>query len=298
MSIDQPAIRFISYPEPREGPSVAYRNEDASLPTTRGLPLLIGSSIIQHVGFIQSHLWRAMGFDAVGKIPEIGEYSARYDPTVIASDKHLSDITPRETLPMKVDKRKGDSYYYSSADYRTRYLSGELTPTAVVEALLPLIRRDTSPPGEHSVAFIQSREDIVLAAAAESTQRYKKGMSLGPLDGVPVAIKDQVDVKGYKRTFGTKLEFVECSEETSWCVKKWEEAGAIVVGKTNMHELGLDTSNNNPNYGTPRNPWNPHFYCGGSSGGSAYAVAAGLVPIALGGDGGGSIRLPSSHTSM
>ena len=298
MSINTPAICFINYPEPIEGPSVPYQNEDLPLPVLRGLLLAVGSKIVQNVGFIQSYLWRSTGFEELGKLSEISEYTPRYDPTVIPSDKHLSDITPRETLPMKVEGRKGDSYYYTSADYRSRYLSGELTPTAVVEALLPLIQRDANPPGKYSVAFIQSLGDIVRAAAAESTQRYKKGMSLGPLDGVPVAVKDEVDIKGYNLTHGTKLQFSKCSDETSWCVKKWEEAGAIVIGKTNMHELGLDTNNNNPNYGTPKNPWNPNFYCGGSSGGSGYTLAAGLVPIALGTDGGGSIRIPSSYCSM
>ena len=266
MSISN-AVHFINYPEPREGPPVPYENEPLAVPAFRGIPLAIGAVMyvsfmymstmhyntfqkltnylsttynsIQKVGFVQSYLWRDAHFDVIHKIPEAREYSPRYDPTVIPSDKHLSDITPREKLPNKIDQRKGSTGYYSSADYHVRYKSGELTPTEVVEGLLPLIRRDTHPPGKHSVAFIETQEEAVLAAAAGSTQRYKKGYPLGPLDGVPVAVKDEVDLKGYKRTFGTKLTFDEGSNESSWCVKKWEEAGAIVLGKTTMHELGL-----------------------------------------------------------
>jgi Asp-tRNA(Asn)/Glu-tRNA(Gln) amidotransferase A subunit family amidase len=113
-----------------------------------------------------------------------------------------------------------------------------LTPLEVAETLLPLIRRDTTPPGKHSTAFLESYVDAVLAAAQASTERYKNGKPLGPLDGVPIAVKDEVLVKGYKRTLASKLDFKKGIDETSWCVRKWEEAGAIVVGKTNMHECG------------------------------------------------------------
>lgn len=138
-------------------------------------------------------------------------------------------------------RRGNGTAYYTSADYHARYRSGELTPSAVIEALLPLIRRgdDGKPEGPHAVAFLESQEDQIRAAAEASTQRYKDGKPLGPLDGVPVAVKDEVHLKGYTRTLGSKLDFSPAVDETSWCIKKWEEAGAIVIGKTNMHELGL-----------------------------------------------------------
>lgn len=88
-----------------------------------------------------------------------------------------------------------------------------------------------------------------------------------------------------------RRDFTKAEEgQTSWCVEKLVEAGGLIVGKANMHEIGFDTTNNNPNWGTPRNPYNRGFYTGGSSGGCAYAVGGGLVPIAVGADGGGSIR--------
>lgn len=153
-------------------------------------------------------------------------------------------MIPVENIPSDVptptvERRKEQNGYYTSADYHALYSAGDLTPTAVVETLLPMIRRDAKPPGKHSTAFLESQAEIIREAAAASTERYKKGQPLGPLDGVPVAIKDEVHITGYKRTLGTKLDFKAGSDATSWCVKQWQDAGAIVIGKTTMHELGL-----------------------------------------------------------
>ncbi|KAL5335336.1 amidase signature domain-containing protein [Aspergillus crustosus] len=291
---------FINYPEVRQGPSVPYKNEDQSIPVFRGTPLAIGASLISNVSFIQSYFWRNAGFGVIRDISDLEQYVARYDPTVIpvySSDHPTSDASTG--LPIPDTRRKGDTGYYTSADYHALYKSGDLTPTTVVDALLSVIRRDTNPPGRHSVAFLEHVIEKSRAAAAASTERYKIGKPFGPLDGIPVTVKDEVHMEGYRRTLGTKLDFTgDFAGSTSWCVKKWEEAGAIVIGKSTMHELGLDTTNNNPNFGTPKNPHNPEYYCGGSSGGSAYAVGAGLVPIALGADGGGSIRIPSSFCGV
>ncbi|KAJ5682744.1 hypothetical protein N7462_005909 [Penicillium macrosclerotiorum] len=275
---------FLNYPQAQEGPVVPYNNETQSIPVFRGTALAIGATF---------HFWRTAGFGVIREIPQILQYAGRYDPTVIPVE-----LTPSDIPTPVVAKRKGRSGYYTSADYHALYLSKDLTPTRVVETLLPLVRRDIKPPGKHSTAFLESQVDIIRAAAEASTERFKKGQPLGPLDGIIVAIKDEVHITGYKRTLGTKLDFKNGSDETSWCVQQWQNAGAIIIGKTTMHELGLDTNNNNPNYGTPRNPHNKTYYCGGSSGGSGYAVGAGLVPIALGADGGGSIRIPSSFCGI
>ena len=169
----------------------------------------------------------------------MSQYAGRYDPTVIPVDNTTQAESAAKAASAVVERRKGDHGYYTSADYRALYLSGELTPTAVVETLLPLVRRDTQPPGRHSVAFLESQIELIRAAAEESTERYKKGESLGPLDGVPVAVKDEVHLTGYKRTLGSKLDFKHGTDATSWCVKQWLDAGAIIIGKTSMHEIGL-----------------------------------------------------------
>ncbi|PGH28186.1 hypothetical protein AJ80_00076 [Polytolypa hystricis UAMH7299] len=290
--------RFFQYPSPREGPALPYKNATESNPVLRGRLLELAASLIRSSPFLQGLLFRNAGLGTLQDIDDLRNYEARYDPTVVPILDAATISSSQSQLPAPTTRRAGNGGYYTSADYHALYLSGELTPTAVAEALLPLIRRDTSPAGEHSIAFIDSKVDIVRAAAAASTERYKNGNPLGPLDGVPVAIKDEVDIEGYKRTLGTKLDFTGANCTTVWCVKQWEQAGAIVVGKTTMHELGLDTTNNNPNLGTPRNPHNQDYYTGGSSGGSGYAVGSGLVPIALGADGGGSIRIPASYCGV
>lgn len=193
------------------------------------------SSRIHNVGFIQSHFWRNAGFDVIRQIPHLQQYGARYDPTVIPVDS----TNGGESASSSVAKRAGSNNYYTSADYQALYASGQLTPTAVIETLLPMVRRDVQRPHSHSTAFLESQVDTIRAAAEASTERYKTGKPLGPLDGVPVAVKDEVHLAGYKRTVGTKLDFKHGSEGTSWCVRQWEEAGAIVMGKTTMHELGL-----------------------------------------------------------
>ena len=111
-------------------------------------------------------------------------------------------------------------------------------------------------------------------------------------------MKDELDITGYRRCLGSKLDLTRKDDATSYCVQRWLDAGAIIVGKTSMHEFGMDTTNNNPNFGTPLNPHNKRYYCGGSAGGSAYAVAAGLVPVAMGTDGGGSIRIPAAYCGL
>lgn len=198
-------------------------------------------------------MWRNAKFDKLKDIKELDEYEPRHDPTVIPILPH-SDAEAASINSLPAPKPRIDSnHHYTSADYISLYKSGKLTPSHVAEILIALISKD--PNGEHSVAFLESRADLVREGAKASTKRYQEGKPLGPLDGVPVAVKDEVDLKGYKRTLGSKLDFTNKDDETAWCVKQWEEAGAIVIGKTNMHEIGLGMSlPHNPQiYLTPSN---------------------------------------------
>ena len=139
--------------------------------------------------------------------------------------------------------------------------------------------------------------DEIRTLSAASTQRYQNGNIMGVLDGVPILVKDEIPVVGYPVTLGTSF-LAETVEVDILPILKLKEQGAIIVGKTSQHEIGIGTTGFNFLHGTPKNPYgkdgNLHYYPGGSSSGSAAAVAMGLVPLALGCDGGGSIRVPSS----
>ncbi|EKJ73879.1 hypothetical protein FPSE_06002 [Fusarium pseudograminearum CS3096] len=300
--------RFIDYPKPRQGPETTIKQRKLDNPVLSGSILVFIAFIINLIRFIREIVWKNAGFGSLRNIREALEvYEARYDPAVIplpntttqAAIESQQTATPPESV---VEESPSETPYYSVADYRKLYLSGKATPTDVAHALLPLIRRDISPKGKHSTAWISTRVGLVLKAAEESTIRYREGRPLGPLDGIPAAIKDDFDMDGYEMTMGSKNNYagkaVSTGSITNWCVGKLQDAGVIVLGKLNMHEFGMDTTGNNPNHGTPLNPFNPKYYSGGSSSGAGYAVGAGLIPIALGGDAGGSIRIPASYCSV
>ena len=197
--------------------------------------------------FVQSILWKINRLDKLKDIKELDEYDARHSPTVVpvSKDAPASLDVSIENLP-RPRPRLSDRIHYTCADYHALYLSGKLTPSDVAEALLPLIRRDTSPPGEHSTAFLESKIDLVRAAAEASTKRYKERRPLSVLDGVPIAVKDEAQVDGYKRMLGSKLDFTNKDGGTAWCVERLFEAGAVNLGRTNMHEAGLGESRSQP----------------------------------------------------
>lgn len=127
--------------------------------------------------------------------------------------------------------------FYTSADYIAAYSSRKTTPIAVAEYLLRMIQQDAN----HKLAFISIKPELVLVAARASAQRYESRNTLGPLDGVPFVVKDEVDIYGYQKTFGSAKVFGTEQVETSWCIKKLEDGGAVMIGKTNMHEFGTGT---------------------------------------------------------
>ncbi|KAI5863342.1 amidase [Durotheca rogersii] len=297
--------RFLLYPEPIRAPSVPYKNRTRPNPTLTGWALVISAFLIDWLSFLRRIVWSNAGLSSLRSIREhLQDVEQRFDPMVVplevaeAVESHVEgDPLPSPSMSDKPEIPKN-----SVAHYRSLYLTGELTPLAVVQSVIPLIRRDTSPPGEHSAAWIEVRPELVIEAAKASTLRYKEKQSLGPLDGIPVAIKDDSDVEGYATTLGSVHKYEDPDRDghvtDNWCVAKLKEAGAIIMGKTNMVEYGMDASGSNTTYGTPLNPYNSRYYTGGSSSGSAYAVSTGLVPIAMGSDGGGSVRIPASFCSV
>src|SRR6188472_1640963 len=138
--------------------------------------------------------------------------------------------------------------------------------------------------------------DRALAEAAEADRRIAAGGS-APLLGVPIALKDEVDVVGELTTHGSAA-FDQPATADSAHYRRLREAGAVLIGKTNLPELAIWPFTESQAWGVTRNPWDPARSPGGSSGGSAVAVAAGLVGAASASDGGGSIRIPASYTNL
>eukprot|EP00581_Thalassiosira_minuscula_P002387 CAMPEP_0183749342 /NCGR_PEP_ID=MMETSP0737-20130205/68236_1 /TAXON_ID=385413 /ORGANISM="Thalassiosira miniscula, Strain CCMP1093" /LENGTH=553 /DNA_ID=CAMNT_0025985095 /DNA_START=105 /DNA_END=1766 /DNA_ORIENTATION=+ len=180
--------------------------------------------------------------------------------------------------------------YWSISDYTRGYLNGTITPTQVADRLIKILER------MDSTIVIRMNVEQLRSQAAESTKRYQNGTPLGVLDGIPIVMKDQIPTVGIEVTHGTSFLSEQVDKDVVYPLIKLKQQGVLVVGMANMHEIGLGTTGYNIVRGTPRNPYgkDKHYYTGGSSSGCAAAVAVGLVPLALGGDGGGSIRIPSS----
>ncbi|MEX2263531.1 MAG: amidase [Bryobacteraceae bacterium] len=144
-------------------------------------------------------------------------------------------------------------------------------------------------------AFLTVIEERALARAAKADEELAKGVDLGPWHGVPYAAKDVCSTAGIRTTCGSLLFKDHVPDCDAAVVERLARAGAVAIGKTGLHELAYGITSDNPHFGTIRNPWNPDCVPGGSSGGSGAAVAARMVPMALGSDTGGSIRIPAAY---
>ena len=170
----------------------------------------------------------------------------------------------------------------------------ELTAVQATQAVLDQIDRV-----ENTVhAYVTVDKEGALKKAAEIQKKIDKGELTGPLAGVPVAIKDNMCTEGMLTTCSSKILYNFVPTFTAEAVKRLEDAGAVIIGKTNMDEFAMGSTTETSAYGVTRNPWNPEHVPGGSSGGSCAAVAAGETFYALGSDTGGSIRQPSSFCGV
>lgn len=143
-------------------------------------------------------------------------------------------------------------------------------------------------------AFLAVPAETALERAKEADKELRSGRDRGPLHGVPIALKDLFDTKGIPTTAGSRVFEHRIPADDSAVTARLAAAGAVMVGKTNQHELAYGITSDNPHFGAVRNPWDLERSPGGSSGGSGAAVAAGIVAMAMGTDTGGSIRIPAS----
>ncbi|MEM7444644.1 MAG: amidase family protein [Pseudomonadota bacterium] len=176
----------------------------------------------------------------------------------------------------------------SIAELASMVRQGDVSATSLTEAALEAAEKNAS-----LNAFIYLDGDRAIASARGIDARIAQGEAVGPLAGVPIAIKDNMNWAGARTTAGTPaIDYVAPSSAP--VVERLEEAGAIIIGKTNMHELAFGVTSNNAAFGVVRNAADPSRFPGGSSGGTATAIAAGIVPAGLGSDTAGSVRLPAA----
>ena len=237
-------------------------------------------------GIALQRLLRAeLGVDALGALPD----ALRGD--VPLDTRPHSGRPPRQHAGQQLPW-PGTGWAPNSATLTSAYRSG-LSPRDVVTRALGEARRLAGlTPAMGPI--LDYADAAALKEADESEERWRAGRPRGPLDGVPWAVKEQTSVRGLPRRGGTAFLDGGAREEDATAVGRLREAGAIVIGTTPMTELGMTPNGSNPHRAMPRNPHGQAHLAGGSSTGSGVAVATGLVPFALGADGGGSIRIPAS----
>jgi Asp-tRNA(Asn)/Glu-tRNA(Gln) amidotransferase A subunit family amidase len=260
------------------------------------LPKLKGGALSAFVAALESPI---LGAALIGRLRKDAglsvlsaanfEHAPRSSPLVpsVVADRARRD-PPTDLGPLSALEPTGP---FESAEQLTEaYASGQTTPEGVARRSIEAARAEKS--SLH--IFIAQDERDVIAQAQASTARWKNGTQKGPLDGIPIAIKDEMDMVPYPTTVGTRFLARGPATEDATCVHRLREAGAVLLGKVNMHEIGINPNGANPHYGLMRNPYDRSRDTGGSSSASAAAVAAGICPIAVGADGGGSVRIPAA----
>jgi aspartyl-tRNA(Asn)/glutamyl-tRNA(Gln) amidotransferase subunit A len=182
----------------------------------------------------------------------------------------------------------------SANELAAKYQSGECSPVEVLESVLQRIGKVN--PRINAIVTLDT--DGARAQAKASERRWQQAASFGLFDGVPITVKDNILVQGLRATWGSKLfaDFVPSVDELP--IARLRAGGAVILGKTNCPEFTLQGYTDNLLFGPSRNPWNLGLTPGGSSGGAVAAVCSGLGPVAIGTDGGGSIRRPASHAGL
>ena len=182
----------------------------------------------------------------------------------------------------------------SALELRDLVRKKDVSPVEVTDAVLA--RLEAVDPALNAFCLVAA--DAARAAAREAEIAVVKGEPLGALHGVPLSIKDLLATRGLTTTGGSRLFAEHVPAEDAIPVARLRAAGAVILGKTNTSEFGHKAVTENPLFGVTRNPWDPALTPGGSSGGGAAAVASGVGPLALGSDGGGSVRIPASFCGI
>lgn len=262
------------------------------------LPKLTGIALRLFAAALDKRLTRSLLLPSLlkqGGVEKLRSIRLTGDPTFYpyapVEETAKAPLTPAE-VEAALDPAPQPGVFFTVRDYAAAYRKGTITPIEVAERILAAIAESEKGPLPLRAFILNDREDAFSQAKA-STDRIRAGKPLSILDGVPVAVKDELDQAPYPTNAGTSFFGVAPAKDCS-VVARLRAAGALLIGKATMNELGLDPSGFNAHFGTTRNPYNLEHDSGGSSSGPAAATAAGLCPVSLGCDGGGSVRIPSS----
>jgi len=184
--------------------------------------------------------------------------------------------------------------FMSACDMTDAIKRQELTSLAITETIIERIEKINPIIN----AYCTPTFDLALEMAKKADKAVKKDEKLGLLNGIPTSIKDLIYTKGIRTTFGSKIYENYVPKEDAISLKRLKDAGCVILGKTNAPEFGFKGATDNFIFGTTKNPWNLERTPGGSSGGAAAAVTSGISPLALGSDGGGSIRIPACFNGV
>ena len=207
---------------------------------------------------------------------------------------HAGSINSNQKRKCNAYMTTQDICFMTATEMVRRIMARQISVTEVMSAHLARIH-ETNPALNAIVTLV---EDQALKAAAEADRELSSGRAEGPLFGLPVAHKDLTDTRGIRTTSGSPIFKDHIPNQDALIVERLKQAGAITVGKTNAPEFGAGSQTFNQVFGVTRNPYNPEKTCGGSSGGAAVALAAGMVPIADGSDLGGSLRNPAGYCNV
>jgi aspartyl-tRNA(Asn)/glutamyl-tRNA(Gln) amidotransferase subunit A len=215
------------------------------------------------------------------------------------SPRPVAGRPPRDWGHTDYDPPTSDRTGATAADLREAYRSGETTPIEVLEQIRSIVEDAAFGESVHDPHVCFDWEEARRAAEA-STARYRDDTPLGPVDGIPVPIKDHHHMQGLLTQSGTSYmgEFEGPAEVDSEPVRRLRNAGALLYGKTHTTEWGMQPTGFNPHFEMPRNVYDRERAAGGSSTGTATAVGLGLAPTGLGSDGGGSIRIPAACNGL
>ena len=270
--------------------------------TSVKLPRLAGTSLHIMRWFLEQPATR--GLLAPNLMRSAGVIASRaHTETADPLDEPLLSDWPTPTPPTDAPAVTLDTaptseqsaVWQSSVQLHRAYVDGVTTPRAVVDNI---IAQRKNPVFMHLNAYIAFDDETLLLEADLSTLRYAEGKALGVFDGIPISVKDEFGVANYRTGGGTTFLGGSGTRHDATIVARLRSAGALIIGKGQMHEIGLGVVGTNLAYGPARNPYNPAHTAGGSSGGGAAAVASCQAIMALGADGGGSIRVPAAFCGL